>query len=142
MLSTQDLFDIQQLIQLYGHILDEREFYRVAELFTEDALYDVAHFGSGVHRGAAAIGALWSAPEAKHPLAHHATNIIITEEPDGTARVVSKGLGVRPNGSVSSVLYRDVVIRTSAGWRICERIATARRHGEAPSQASRDSRAT
>jgi len=89
MLSTQDLFDIQQLIHLYGHILDECEFARVGELFTEDALYDVAHFGSGVHRGTAAIGALWADPEAKHPLGHHATNIVITEEADGTVRVAS-----------------------------------------------------
>ena len=37
MLSTQDLFDIQQLIHLYGHIPDEREFARLGELFTEDA---------------------------------------------------------------------------------------------------------
>ena len=108
-------------------------------MFTEDALYDVADFGAGVHYGAAAIGRLWAAPEAKHPLGHHATNIVITEGADGRALVVSKGIGVRATGSVNSVLYRDVVIRTPAGWRIVERIATARRDGEAASRASWDS---
>jgi len=139
--SAADLLEIQRLIDLYGHILDERQFDRVGELFTDDALYDVADFGSGVHRGAAAIGQLWAAPEAKHPLGHHATNTIITEGPDGVVRVVSKGMGVRANGTVSSVLYRDVVVRTPAGWRICERIATPRRREPDPKPpATRDGR--
>lgn len=138
MLSTQDLIEIRQLIELYGHVLDEREFSRVGELFTEDALFDVADFGAGVHRGAAAIGALWAAPESKHPLGHHATNLVITEEVEGRARVASKGMGVRPDGTVSSVLYRDVLLHTPAGWRIAERIATAKRRADAGPRARRD----
>ena len=129
MLSPHDIFDIQQLINLYGHILDEREFSRAREVFTEDALYDVSDFGSGVLRGATAIAQLWAGAGAKHPLGHHATNIVVNEESDGTVRVVSKGMGVRPNGTVSSVLYRDIVGRTSSGWRILERRATLRRPG-------------
>ena len=60
-----------------------------------------------------------------HPLAHHATNIIVSEDPDGTVRVLSKGLGVGPNGRVGSVVYRDVVVRTSAGWRFAARTGRA-----------------
>jgi SnoaL-like domain len=127
MLSPHDIFDIQRLIDLYGHIIDEREFSRVGEVFAEDALYDVSDFDSGIVRGAAVIARLWADAGAKHPVGHHATNIVIDEQSDGTVRVVSKGMGVRPNGSVSSVLYRDVVARTSSGWRILERTATLRR---------------
>lgn len=127
MLSADDILQIQQLANLYGHIIDERQFSRIGELFTEDALYDVSDFASGVHRGAAAVAALWREAGSKHPLAHHATNIIVTEDADGTVRALSKGTGVRQDGSVSTVVYRDVVRRTAAGWRIAERIAIRRR---------------
>jgi hypothetical protein len=127
MLSADDILQIQQLVNLYGHIIDERQFSRVGELFTEDTLYDVSDFDSGVHRGAVAIAALWADPEAKHPLAHHATNIVVTEDQHGTVRVISKGTGVRNNGTVSTVVYRDIVERTGKGWRITERIAIRRR---------------
>jgi SnoaL-like domain len=119
--DTGDILAIHQLLALYGHIIDEREWQRVGELFTPTALYDMSEFGLGVVRGAAAIRALWSRPDAAHPLAHHATNIVVSEDPDGTVRVVSKGLGVGADGRVGSVVYRDVVERTPAGWRFAVR---------------------
>ncbi len=42
-------------------------------------------------------------------------------------RVLSKGLGVGPNGRVGSVTYRDIVVRTSAGWRFAARTGELRR---------------
>lgn len=119
--DSGDILAIHQLLALYGHIIDEREWQRVAELFTATALYDMSEFGLGVVHGAAAVRELWSRPDAAHPLAHHATNIVVSEDPDGTVRVLSKGLGVGPNGRVGSVVYRDVVERTPAGWRFAAR---------------------
>jgi hypothetical protein len=126
-LSLQDIHDIQQLVNLYGHILDERQFSRVHELFTADACYDVSDFESGIHFGSTAIAQLWKTASDKHPLAHHATNIVVTVDVDGTVRAISKGLGVRTAGGLSTVVYRDVMTRTPAGWRIAERIAIRRR---------------
>jgi hypothetical protein len=51
----------------------------------------------------------------------------VSEDPDGTVHVLSKGLGVGPNGRVGSVVYRDVVERTPAGWRFGERKGRLRR---------------
>jgi hypothetical protein len=127
MLTTEDILAIHQLVALYGHIIDERQFSRVHELFTESTVYDVSDFGMGVHVGTAAIAALWLASEEHHPLAHHATNIVVSEDPDGTVRVISKGIGIGRNGRAGSVTYRDVVICTADGWRIAERIARLRR---------------
>jgi hypothetical protein len=62
-----------------------------------------------------------------HPLAHHATNIVVTQEHDGTVRVVSKGIGVGHSGRVGSAVYRDVVVRTPNGWRLSHRIVELRR---------------
>ena len=127
MLDPQDTLAIHELLALYGHIIDERAWERIGELFTERSVYDMREFGLGVVRGAAAISALWSGPHAAHPLAHHATNILVTEEPDGTVRVLSKGLGVGANGRVGSVVYRDVVERTPQGWRFASRAGYLRR---------------
>jgi SnoaL-like domain len=126
-LEAAETIAIHQLLALYGHIIDEREWLRVEELFTADAVYDMSEFGLGVIRGATAIRELWSRPDAIHPLAHHATSIVVSEDQDGRVRVLSKGLGVGPNGRVGSVVYRDVVVRTAGGWRFTERKAQVRR---------------
>lgn len=125
--DTHDILAIHELLALYGHIVDEREWARAGELFTHDCIYDMTEFGLGVVRGADAVARLWGAPDAMHPLAHHATNIVVSEEPDGTVRVLSKGLGVGPNGRVGSVVYRDTVVRTGAGWRFSSRTGVLRR---------------
>lgn len=126
-LDPRDTLAIHELLALYGHIIDEREWQRVEELFTPTTVYDMREFGLGVVHGAAAIRALWSSPHAAHPLAHHATNVLVSEAADGTVQVLSKGLGVGPNGRVGSVVYRDVVERTPQGWRFASRTAHLRR---------------
>ncbi len=126
-LPAEDTLAIHELLALYGHIIDAREWQRVDELFTATARYDMREFGLGLVEGAAAIRELWSRPDATHPLAHHATNIVVNTDADGTVRVLSKGLGVGPNGRVGSVVYHDVVERTPAGWRFAARSAVLRR---------------
>ena len=125
--DTADILAIHELLALYGHIIDERHWDRVGELFTATAVYDMREFGLGVVHGAQAIGEQWSRPEAMHPLSHHATNIIVSEDADGTVRALSKGLGVGPRGRVGSVVYRDILERTPQGWRFASRIAQLRR---------------
>jgi hypothetical protein len=41
----------------------------------------------------------------------------VTEDPDGTMRVRSKGIGASATGSVGSAVYEDVVRRGTAGRR-------------------------
>ena len=61
MLTTEDQLALHQLISLYGHIIDERQFSRSHELFTHDVRYDVTDFNAGVHVGIDAIVGLWKA---------------------------------------------------------------------------------
>ncbi len=117
MLTAEDYMSIHRLISLYGHVIDERQFSRIGELFTADAEYDMRKRGSGVHRGVDAVRKLW-AESKRHPLAHHATNVVIDEGPDGTVEVHSKGVCVHNDGTVHSTTYRQIVVRTGAGWRI------------------------
>lgn len=125
-MDTADILAIHQLLGLYGHIIDDREWDRMDELFTEDLIFDAADFGGEPMRGIPALREVWETTD-QHPLAHHATNIVVTQDVDGTVRVLSKGIGVGRKGKVGSVTYRDVARKEAGGWRIAHRIATLRR---------------
>ena len=127
MLDVADRLAIHELIGLYGIVIDERDWARVGELFTDDVVYDMSELGLGTLHGIPAVLHLWRSREDLHPLAHHATNIVVTVGADAdTALVISKGLGVGRKGRVGSVTYRDTVQRTPAGWRIASRHARLR----------------
>ncbi|MBK7249731.1 MAG: nuclear transport factor 2 family protein [Gammaproteobacteria bacterium] len=126
-LDTGDVLAIHELLALYGHCIDACEWQRGAELFMTDALYDMSDFALPVVRGPDAIRALWQQHGQGHPLAHHATNVVVREKTRGIAHVTSKGLGVGRKGRVGSVTYQDIVCVTPAGWRFAERIGTLRR---------------
>ena len=121
-MDVADKLAIHELLGLYGHIIDAEEWDRMDELFTEDLVFDASSFGTAVHHGIPALRKEWETT-SQHPLAHHATNIVVTEDPDGTVRVLSKGIGVGRKGRVGSVTYRDVVRKEDGGWRIAHRTA-------------------
>ncbi len=123
-LSLEDRLDIQDLIALYGHLIDGREFSRLDEIFTTDAVFDLGGFDGTRFEGLDAIVQMMIDSE-QHPLGHHATNVLVQDgEP---VSVLSKGIGVGNGGRVGSVIYRDSLCRTGAGWRIFERYCELRR---------------
>lgn len=126
-MNVAEILAIHQLIALYGHVIDEREWDRLGELFTDDLVFDTTAFeGGAVVSGLETLKADWMQPDKRHPLAHHATNIVITELAGDTAQVLSKGIGVGRKGRVGSVTYRDVIRKGPGGWRIAHRIASLR----------------
>jgi 3-phenylpropionate/cinnamic acid dioxygenase small subunit len=122
-LTAHDIMAIHQLLALHGHLVDDRELHRLDELFTPDAVYDVTAMGQGVVRGIEAFRALSEsfADDARNPIGHHVTNIVVTEGAGSGATVRSKGIGVLRDGRTGSVVYDDHVTRTPAGWRITAR---------------------
>lgn len=126
MLDVADRLAIQQLIAIYGHLIDEREWSRLGEIMVADLRYDARDFDLGVTQSLEELRTAWMSDRAQHPLAHHATNIVITEDGDGTVRVLSKGIGVGYRGRVGSVTYRDVVVKTPDGWKFAERVLSLR----------------
>src|SRR5207249_8948897 len=127
MIDTGDRLAIHELLGLYGHVIDERRWADMELVFTDDVVYDATDFGHGVTVSLDELRAHWSGDLTLHPLAHHATNIVVTEDADGTVRVLSKGIGVGPNGRVGSAVYRDVGVRTGGGWRLRHLRADLRR---------------
>jgi ketosteroid isomerase-like protein len=126
--TPEDRVAIGELMALYGHVIDERQWSRIGELFTDDVLYDVSDMELGHIRGIDAVLEFWTDAGTHHPIAHHATNVVVDEEPDGSARVTSKAVCVGKSGRAMSFTYRDVVRRGEDGrWRMAERIITLRR---------------
>lgn len=125
-MDVADTLSIHQLLALYGHVVDERDWDRMDDLFTADLVFDASDFGSEVAYGIAALRHVWETTD-QHPLAHHATNIVISQGPDGVVHVLSKGIGIGAKGRAGSVVYRDIVRKEADGWRIARRLATLRR---------------
>jgi 3-phenylpropionate/cinnamic acid dioxygenase small subunit len=104
-LSADDRVAITDLINQHGHYTDRGDFDGWVARFTQDVTYDYIDLPSG----------------AVQPIAHLVTNIVLEEHADGVVHALSKGLGVRTDGSAGSVTYEDVIERTTVGWRLCER---------------------
>jgi len=129
-LDAGDVLAIHQVLSLYGHLIDDRELSRLGEVFADDATFDLTDFGEGISRGLREIQELMR--DREHPIAHHATNVVVSEDRDDMPLVVSKGLGVGARGRVGSIVYRDRFRRTAKGWRISERAAFLRRPDDIP----------
>jgi hypothetical protein len=125
-LTLEDQLAIRDLATHYANILDRRQFDRAGEVFTTDAVYDLSDLGYGVVHGVEAIVAFWE-ESLDHPVAHHATDAEVGVDDAGAVRMYSKILGVGRKGRVGSAEYDDVVVQTSAGWRIAERVVRLRR---------------
>lgn len=126
-LAEQDRFDIVDLINLHGHLTDAGKLDQAGELFTPDITYDLNDFGRGSLHGTAAIRAAALALGNANPVGQHITNIVITQIDDRSARVQSKGIGIKADGTAGSVVYDDIVTRQPNGWKISYRKVTARR---------------
>jgi hypothetical protein len=121
--SDRDIRAAEQLMALWGHLLDGRQWDRLDECLAADAVYDGSIFGFEAADGIAAIRAVLSS--AGHAHAHHATNVVVSAVSDRELRVLSKGIGVMDGGVITSVTYDDTLKRTASGWRIARRVLTS-----------------
>jgi len=129
-LDVADRLAIHELLGLYGHLIDEQRWSDLDQVFTQDIVFDASDFNHMITRSLSELQAHWSSDGRMHPLAHHATNIVVSVDDDGTVRARSKGIGVGRKGRVGSATYHDVLVRTDAGWRLAERRAVLRRPSE------------
>jgi SnoaL-like domain len=126
-LSTDDRIAIYELIALHGHLMDAGEFHRLNELFTEGFAYDVEALGFGSLKGVDALTQASRALGDDNPLGHHVTNVLVIADEGDVATVRSKGIGILADGTIGTVVYEDLVRRTSVGWRISQRTVIPRR---------------
>jgi hypothetical protein len=134
--GTEDVVAIQQLLALYGHVVDRGDL-DLSEVFTEDAVFDASDSGGGRHEGLAAIRAFFALGKPPHPPSHHAMNVWAYED-GGETRALSKWMTIdRDTGRARSGDYADVLERTERGWRIRSRVVLVRFFvGAAPGRAA------
>lgn len=118
--TTDDIVEINQILSLWAHLVDNHAWDRFGEVFTEDAYFDSSVFGFAPVTGIAAICHM--ASQDGHAKAHHTTNVYVQEGAGDEIATVSKGLGLLSNGAVASVTYTDRLRRTPKGWRLASRI--------------------
>ena len=115
-LSVEDVLAIQSVIVKYGFLIDDREFGRLGEVFTEDAVVDYRPNSEGPFAGLAEIDRAMRT--LHHPVQHMLVSHIIDSASGDEVVTRTKALIPLQNGAIADIAYRDVLVRTPAGWRI------------------------
>ena len=118
-LPAADVLDIHEVLSRYGYVMDNREWDRFGDVFTQDGVLDLSHHGMWVARGLAAITERFAT--LTHPRGHHTTNTVMVVQPDGTVGLRSKYLAVVDDHEMSVGDYHDTAARTTDGWRLTSR---------------------
>ena len=123
----EDRREIDDLILLYFHVMDERDLAGLPRIFTADA-----HLGSGDGvfdaRGLAAIEQVYRERFAVlGPTFHFSHGAVVTlddDDPDAATGVLTGHAELVRNGAASLVAlrYADRYRRTADGWRIADRV--------------------
>jgi len=124
-LSADDRIELHELVARYGNVVDDCDLDELGTVYTEDARFTlVTASGREVHkRGLAEIGEFLAASNSTN--AHILTNI--TTAVEGADSILRYRMSP-PRGAdgLFSIDYRDVVMRTDAGWRIADHTITMR----------------
>jgi hypothetical protein len=121
--SADDILAIQAVVVLYGFLLDDREWDRFDQVFTEDAVVDFRDQSADPPTGLAPIAGRAEIVRQfrdvlTHPYQHMLVNHVIEDVSPDEVVVRSKALLPIPGGSVADTVYHDTVRRTADGWRI------------------------
>jgi hypothetical protein len=126
-LTAEDRLAIGETIALHGHLFDNGELARLDELFTADVVYDLTDVGMEPLHGIAAIRDAALELGDGNPLAHHVTNITVTDAGGDGVRTRCKAIVVLADGRTGSATYLDTLRREDGRWLISHRIVLARR---------------
>lgn len=112
--GLEDRLDLHELAARYGDLIDARDWAGLAEVFTEDAVFDLTDTGGPRLTGLDAIRAFMNT--ARHPHTHLITNVQVV--PGDPMELRSRVIGILDDRRVGSGWYRDDVVRTPNGWRV------------------------
>lgn len=115
-LNSDDVLAIQAVIVKYGFLIDDREFDRLSEVFTDDAVVDYRPSGTGPYAGLAEIDQAMRT--LQHPVQHMLVSHIIDNVSGDEVVTRTKALVPLHDGGIADIAYRDVLVRTPSGWRI------------------------
>ncbi len=125
-----DHVEVQQLVERYGLALDEKNYDLLDSVFTPDALL---HYTMEDQETKASYGD-WKEIFRQFLLPFYWTSHLFStplvdfegEQARSTCRLIASHVQIRKDGerNLWTVygFYRDRLVRTDAGWRICERL--------------------
>jgi 3-phenylpropionate/cinnamic acid dioxygenase small subunit len=119
-ITVAERVEIAEMLGRYGRLIDARDWAALAGVFTEDAEFEITPLDRGPLRGLAEIRD-HMANAARHPAAHHVTNVHVERLDDDCAHVACMLVAVQADGSVASGRYEDEIVRTAAGLRVRRR---------------------
>ena len=134
-LTADDRIDLQELVARYGAVVDDCDLDALGTVYADDAVM-VLQLANGREvrkQGLDEIGEFLGASNSTN--AHILTNITTAvEDTEGQEAVILRYRMAPPRGAegIFSVDYRDVVVRTGAGWRIAHHTITMRAPRSAP----------
>ncbi len=124
-MDLADRVELHELPGRYGDAIDDRDWPRLARIFTDDATFDLTDLGGPRLSGLAEIQRYMDT-EAQHPQTHMMTNVYV-DETTGGPKLYFRIVALRKGQSVGTASYYDDVVKTADGWRVKDRVITLRR---------------
>jgi hypothetical protein len=128
-MDHKDIVEIEQLMALYSHAVDNSDQGLLPLVFTEDAVWASAYtppdMPENAYRGLPAIIEFFSLGIPPHSPTHQTMNVWVREE-NGQTLVRSKWIAHPEEEKIWMGDYDDVVVRTPNGWRIKHRLVKIR----------------
>ena len=118
-IDIADRLELHELPGRYGDAIDDRNWDRLRDIFTDDAVFDLTGVGARRLEGIDDIVHFMNI-EAAHPKTHMMTNIYVDEHEE-TVTMNFRIVALLGKGLVGTASYYDNVVKTDHGWRVQHR---------------------
>ena len=118
-IDIADRLELHELPGRYGDAIDDRNWDRLRDIFTDDAVFDLTGVGARRLEGIDDIVHFMNI-EAAHPKTHMMTNIYVDEHEE-TVTMNFRIVALLGKGLVGTASYYDRVVKTDRGWRVQHR---------------------
>ena len=118
-IDIADRLELHELPGRYGDAIDDRNWDRLREIFTDDAVFDLTGVGARRLEGIDDIVHFMNV-EASHPKTHMMTNVYVDEQ-DENVIMNFRIVALLGKGLVGTASYYDRVVKTDQGWRVQHR---------------------
>ena len=118
-IDVADRLELHELPGRYGDAIDDRNWDRLREVFTEDAVFDLTGVGMRRLEGIEDIVQFMNV-DAQHPKTHMMTNIYVNTQ-DDTVTMNFRLVALLGKGLVGTASYYDHVLKTEDGRRVKHR---------------------
>ena len=118
-IDIADRLELHELPGRYGDAIDDRNWDRLKDIFTDDAVFDLTGVGARRLEGIDDIVHFMNI-EASHPKTHMMTNIHVDEHEE-TVTMNFRIVALLGKGLVGTASYYDRVVKTDHGWRVQHR---------------------